>query len=210
MTTSPAPEALLDPRRGARLGAQVHLVRTRLLEMSCGLRATKPWQGGLSVRSELGFGWQRLEGAIGFAFPTTVEANATDDVDNVVWVCTATQELVYQVQGPEDFSDEEIAAFGATSGALTAYPYIRELVYSASVRSGLEPILLDLLRVPLAFEEVGSLDSRKEVVGVTDRRAGPKQGPYVAKEPRARNKDGTWRKKRSDAGKPRSAVRKAK
>ncbi|MHB2029811.1 MAG: hypothetical protein ACYCPT_13515 [Acidimicrobiales bacterium] len=35
---------------------------------------------------------------------------------------------------------------------------------------------------------------------MTDRRAGPKQGPYVAKQPRSRNADGTWRKKRSDAG----------
>jgi hypothetical protein len=34
-----------------------------------------------------------------------------------------------------------------------------------------------------------------------DRRAGPSQGPYVDNEklPRARNEDGTWRKKRSDA-----------
>ncbi len=38
----------------------------------------------------------------------------------------------------------------------------------------------------------------------TDRRAGPKQGPYVDKQPRARNDNGQWRKKRSDAGKPRS------
>jgi hypothetical protein len=40
---------------------------------------------------------------------------------------------------------------------------------------------------------------------MADRRAGPHQGPYVpspngGKEPRARNKDGTWRAKRSDAG----------
>ena len=37
-----------------------------------------------------------------------------------------------------------------------------------------------------------------------DRRAGPHQGPYVndGRLPRARTNDGTWRKKRSDAGKP--------
>lgn len=44
---------------------------------------------------------------------------------------------------------------------------------------------------------------------MADRRAGTKQGPYVKSEkgggvqPRARNKDGTWRAKRSDAGKSR-------
>lgn len=39
-----------------------------------------------------------------------------------------------------------------------------------------------------------------------DRRAGPNQGPYVnnGKLPRSRNDDGTWRAKRSDAGKSRS------
>ncbi len=39
-----------------------------------------------------------------------------------------------------------------------------------------------------------------------DRRAGTHQGPYVnnGKLPRARNDNGAWRKKRSDAGKPRS------
>jgi len=39
-----------------------------------------------------------------------------------------------------------------------------------------------------------------------DRRAGPKQGPYVnnGKLPRSRNADGTWRKKRLDAGRPRA------
>ncbi len=44
----------------------------------------------------------------------------------------------------------------------------------------------------------------KEVDVMTDRRAGTKQGPYVKKQPRARTQKGTWRKKRSDAGKKRS------
>ena len=35
-----------------------------------------------------------------------------------------------------------------------------------------------------------------------DRRAG-KGIPHVGKQPRDRNNDGSWRKKRSDAGKPR-------
>ncbi len=35
-----------------------------------------------------------------------------------------------------------------------------------------------------------------------DRRAG-KGIPHVGRQPRDRNNDGSWRKKRSDAGKPR-------
>jgi hypothetical protein len=36
---------------------------------------------------------------------------------------------------------------------------------------------------------------------VADRRAG--KIPHVGKQPRARNQDGSWRKKRADAGKKR-------
>lgn len=35
----------------------------------------------------------------------------------------------------------------------------------------------------------------------TDRRAGKQNCPHVGKQPRSRNKNGQWRKKRSDAGK---------
>lgn len=48
---------------------------------------------------------------------------------------------------------------------------------------------------------------------MADRRAG--KGPYVSdegggKQPRSRNKDGSWRKKRSDAGKARKSAGKRK
>ncbi len=42
----------------------------------------------------------------------------------------------------------------------------------------------------------------------TDRRAG--KIPHVGKVPRARTKSGRWRKKRSDAGKPRGPRKKKK
>ena len=38
---------------------------------------------------------------------------------------------------------------------------------------------------------------------MTDRRAGRRNSPHVGKQPRARNKNGSWRKKRSDAGEKR-------
>ncbi len=57
-------------------------------------------------------------------------------------------------------------------------------------------------------EEVKSLTTKTTKSGSrdkADRRAGPRQGPYVRNgmAPRARNNDGAWRKKRSDAGKKR-------
>jgi len=47
--------------------------------------------------------------------------------------------------------------------------------------------------------------SSRSTRDTADRRAGAKQGPYVnnGKLPRSRNDDGTWRKKRSDAGRSR-------
>ena len=36
-----------------------------------------------------------------------------------------------------------------------------------------------------------------------DRRAGKDNVPHVGKQPRSRRQDGGWRRKRSDAGKPR-------
>jgi hypothetical protein len=61
----------------------------------------------------------------------------------------------------------------------------------------------------------GGLSEPKEAVRLADRRAGPRQGPYVpspggGKQPRSRNENGTWRKKRSDTGKPRGSKKKGK
>lgn len=60
-----------------------------------------------------------------------------------------------------------------------------------------------LVASPLA--RVRAAKSTSKEAHMADRRAG--KGPYVpspggGKEPRARNQDGRWREKRSDAGKP--------
>lgn len=53
------------------------------------------------------------------------------------------------------------------------------------------------------FIAAGSEDGEEVKTKMTaDRRAG-KGIPHVGKQPRDRNNDGSWRKKRSDAGKPR-------
>jgi hypothetical protein len=40
---------------------------------------------------------------------------------------------------------------------------------------------------------------------MTDRRAGKRNVPHVGRQPRSRNHDGTWRRKRDDAGKTRES-----
>lgn len=61
----------------------------------------------------------------------------------------------------------------------------------------------------------GRFPDCKEAIGMTDRRAGPRQGPNVPSpgggiQPRSRTQKGTWRAKRSDAGKSRGASKKGK
>ena len=70
--------------------------------------------------------------------------------------------------------------------------------------------LANIIRKVLNFiseiPHILSTNSLKEVKAMADRRAG--KVPHVpetggGKQPRSRNKDGSWRKKRSDAGKKR-------
>jgi hypothetical protein len=53
------------------------------------------------------------------------------------------------------------------------------------------------------FELVQKGRKGRTILTMADRRAG-KGIPHVGKQPRARRQDGAWRKKRSDAGKPRT------
>ncbi len=67
-------------------------------------------------------------------------------------------------------------------------------------------------RAKLSTISICMLLAVEEETTMADRRAGPRQGPYVKSkgggiQPRARNKDGSWRAKRADAGKSRSASR---
>lgn len=68
----------------------------------------------------------------------------------------------------------------------------------------------DRPRIYTNQSSISSDASQKETMAMSDRRAGPRQGPYVDNEPRTRNKDGSWRKKRSDAGRPRPSSRATK
>lgn len=51
--------------------------------------------------------------------------------------------------------DQEAEAFGAVTVAATIYPYLRELMDTLTFRMGLPPLVLDVLRIPLA-QDTGS------------------------------------------------------
>ncbi|MGA8223873.1 MAG: hypothetical protein WB780_19650 [Candidatus Acidiferrales bacterium] len=50
--------------------------------------------------------------------------------------------LVYELQGPEPFADEDIAQFAKSNGTLHSWPFVRELLYALTSRMGYPPYTL--------------------------------------------------------------------
>jgi hypothetical protein len=71
------------------------------------------------------------------------------DEDRIVARFQTCLVLVYSLDEATKFSDEELQAFGATTGLLTAHPFARETVASLSTRVGLPQLVLDVMRVPM-------------------------------------------------------------
>lgn len=69
----------------------------------------------------------------------------------------ATYELAYTVKKLDQFTDEEINAFGEVNGCYNAWPFWREYVYSTLARMGLSPLTLPVFR----FDE-DAADMKKE------------------------------------------------
>ncbi|MGH9128588.1 MAG: hypothetical protein ACRDY2_06400 [Acidimicrobiales bacterium] len=67
--------------------------------------------------------------------------------------------LQYRIPGLRGVSDEQLQAFGQVSVAFSAFPYLRELVQSLTVRAGLPALVLGTLRAPVdpPPEELGDL-----------------------------------------------------
>ncbi len=89
-----------------------------------------------------------------------------------------------------------------------------QLAYDAWQKKKSEPATLaQPINMAVSNQEAnqeGKKEQAKRVkpMTTTDRRARPHQGPYASsrKAPQSRNADGTWRKKRSDAGKKQSTT----
>lgn len=138
-----------DPRDGLRLGAFVQLKSVRMLELNCGLRATQPVAGDLRITADVGVGWTRVPGGFACAARVEVEARESEAEDHLVFECETAYELTYEVPENSNPSDTEIVSFALTSATMSAWPYLREAVQSASVRCGLQPIILEVLRQPI-------------------------------------------------------------
>jgi preprotein translocase subunit SecB len=127
-----------------------------MLELECGLRNTQPVDGEFTIVSDLGVGWNRQpEGTIAYAVRVNVRLVATAHNDHLVFECNTACELVYAVSDPQNYEDREFLAFGMTTAVFASWPYLREIVQNSSIRCGLQPIILEVLRQPV-FE--GSLE----------------------------------------------------
>lgn len=147
MAIEPESPKPVDAAVGARIGAKAHLLRTNTLDFAGGLRSVEPLNGPLSLANDIGFQFRREEGALFFAFRMHARLTADEHDDALVFELSVVQELVYGVPDSGEFSDEEVSTFGASAGAFTVWPYLREFLHSSSQRCGLPPVVLDLIRL---------------------------------------------------------------
>src|SRR6266487_4322273 len=108
--------------------------------------------------------------------------------------------------------DEDIQVVGTTTDFLIqeltdekgGQEFAREYLKADFLAAAVDALFYALCQAGLKKEQA----KRVKPMTTTDRRARPHQGPYASsrKAPQSRNADGTWRKKRSDAGKKQSTT----
>ncbi|HWE55810.1 MAG TPA: hypothetical protein VG435_09865 [Acidimicrobiales bacterium] len=139
----------VDLDLAAHIVPHVHLAAARLFEVHAsfvmGAQIPDP---PYTFTTGIGFAWARREDGFGYVIRCEVTAFPLDELEQPFWKCEAAHELTYQAENADQFSDEEAIPFGMSSGVLAAWPYLRETVQSMSARSGLNPIVLDVIRFP--------------------------------------------------------------
>lgn len=71
------------------------------------------------------------------------------DSDISIFNIQANWLLQYAVHNDEKIDPDDVVSFGEISGAFAAHPYMRELAQSLTLRMGLPPLVLDVVRSPL-------------------------------------------------------------
>jgi preprotein translocase subunit SecB len=141
---APAPNL----QRAARLVPHVHLTGTRLIELHCQfipdvVIPPSPY----TYKLDAGLAWQRHEDGFSYAVKADVAVGPEGNPDEPFWTCSVAQDMYYRVDGADQFEDAEAMDFGLTSGVMAAWPYLREAIQSSSVRAGLSPVVLDVMRL---------------------------------------------------------------
>ncbi len=138
------------------LAAHAHLAHTHLLELHSQFvphAAIPPPPYTATITT--GFAWARRPGE-GFAYAIRVDVSVGGDghAEQPFWTCSAAHDVTYTVESPDNYTDDDAIAFGMTNGTIAAWPYLREVVQSTSVRSGLAPVVLDVIR-PTPIQAAG-------------------------------------------------------
>jgi len=70
----------------------------------------------------------------------------------VLFSAVVTVTSVFELPQEAEFSEGEINAFAATTCAFAAWPYIRETIQSLTLKAGIVPLVLEVLRLPLEID----------------------------------------------------------
>ena len=82
------------------------------------------------------------------------DAAEDDEPDRVATISFQMNALFLLDQAPDDpFDDEELVAFGETTGQFALYPYARELIANLTGRMGLPPLHVGVMRLNLESRE---------------------------------------------------------
>jgi preprotein translocase subunit SecB len=139
--------------RAARVGARVELVDLRVRKLAAELHQPTS-EGPLSFDLDVKPAVSRVDELV--VYSLEYEFSSQDNDQKTVVDGTIEISVLYQLEEGAELTEGELAAFGNVSVLFTAHPYLRELLHSLTLRMGLPPLILDVMRSPLDAELEGS------------------------------------------------------
>ena len=142
----------------SKISHQVSLLDLRVGHISADL-IRKPQTGPLTIDPTSDITWDELDGALLFHVNFRLEVTEPGDADDAepvpLFNAEARLDVDYAFEGEAPEDGQAFAAFAQLSVMHTAYPYLRELVHTLTVRAGLPPLVLPSFLSP-ALRPAGS------------------------------------------------------
>jgi preprotein translocase subunit SecB len=136
--------------RSARLGALAELqgIRLHSLTLQSGPEASgPPYDLGIVINPSVDVKGSKLHYEVKYKVSAKKQ-------DTSVLALDCTYQISYNIPEDARAEQDEIEAFGSTIVLFTIHPYLRELVSNISARTGLPPIMLGVMRLPLEISEI--------------------------------------------------------
>lgn len=135
----------------SRVAASVHLRDMRLVQLEFELQPIQP-DPPFDVRLNAEANFHQQGTALIYTVAFSVGAFTSPDPDaDELFSCRIGYLVHYETEEEEEFSDDALETFGQVSVLFSTYPYLRELVQSLTARAGLIPLVLDVIRSPMAL-----------------------------------------------------------